>query len=232
MAQISEGLTANNAGTSIKVTDEYTESELNVPGLSQYSTAVITIDATEYTSELNIIGNYQNNVISVGSGGGQVDGGSGADKIYLADGSDVILYSTGRGRDSVYNYDGESGDVISIGSATVTPYDFTPATNGSTYLVLGTDTLAFINPTTQFFVQTDEDNFDFNLAGMTFTPNRQSVSLDADYPETEFDAANYSRLVSIEASSIEGALDINGNSNNNMITVAAGGKFGSAKAPT
>ncbi len=222
---VTEGLTANNNGSSIKVTDEYTDTELNVPGLSMFSTAVITVDARDYTSALNITGNYQNNNISVGTGGGEVNGGSGADKIYLNDGDDVILYTAfSSGRDTVYNYDGESGDIVSISGATVTRYDFTPTANNRTYLVMSADTLTFVDATNQFLVQTEDgEDVNVDLTGMVFTPNRQAVSLTTDYTESEFDATNYSRLVSVEASSIDGALDIVGNSNNNMITVAAGG---------
>ncbi len=221
---LTEGLTANNSGNSLKVTDEYGDSELNIPGLSQFSNAVITVDAREYSSALKIVGNYQNNVISVGSGGGEVDGGSGGDKIYLGDGDDVLQYTSGRGRDTIYNYDGESGDIVSLSGATVGTSDFTPIANGNVYLVTGTDTLTFVNPTKQFIVQDDDGNLtNIDLRGMTFTTNRQAVTLDGDYQESDFDGTSYSRLVSINADSVGGMIDIAGNDNNNMITVGGYG---------
>ena len=221
---VAEGLIANNSGTSIKVEDDYASEELNVPGLETYGNSIVTIDATDRANNLQIIGNSNANVITLGVGDTTVDGGAGADKIYGGDGNDLFLYTSGQGRDTIYNYDGENGDEVSLGGVTTLDNSaFVNLGNGRVNLDLGADTLYFADATTMFKVRYADQVIELDLAGLTFSSNRQNVTIDGnDYNYTEFDGSQYSRLQNIYAREFSGEISIVGNDNNNIISVGSG----------
>ncbi len=221
---VAEGLIANNSGTSIKVDDDYAEDELNVPNLSSYGSSVITIDASERSSDLVIIGNSNANVITIGSANTTIDGGAGADKIYAGDGDDLILYTPGQGNDTVYNYNGENSDIISVsGVSTLDNSAFVNFGNGRAAIDLGTGTLNFGSTTTTFVLQYNDQTMEVDLTGLTFSANRQNVSIDSEYTSDIFDGSQYSRLVNIYGNEAPANISLIGNDNDNIISVAGNG---------
>ena len=220
---IADGLTINSAGTAVTVDDEYGESVLNVPALTTGSTSVITINAVDRAGALDIIGNNQNNVITLGSSDGIIDGANGNDKIFAGDGNDVINYVTGQGRDTIYNYDGDY-DVISLsGVDSVGKSNVVNVGNGRIYLDLGNDTLTFDNSTYQMLFQYNDQSVEIDVTDMIFSANRQNVTLGNDYSDSDFDASNYSRLQNINAGDCGDEIYIVGNGNNNAISIGTSG---------
>ena len=89
---------------------------------STLAAGVKTINATAATNAINIVGNGQNDVISIGSGGGTISGGSNGsrtttDNLYgttKTGGPVTFVIDTLSGSDNIYNY--KDGDVISLGA--------------------------------------------------------------------------------------------------------------------
>ena len=189
---------------------------------------VRSINAGAVESELHIIGNDLNNAITVGSGGGSVEGGEGADSIYGGDGNDIFIYTVGSGSDTIYNY-GED-DIIQIyGVSGELGYSsFVPSADGNVRIDLGEDTLTLVNPYNEIDVEygaTEITNdFTFEKTGITVAADRSSIAVDDDFPETDLDLINYGpSIVTIDSTRRTDEFNISANDRDNIIIVGSGG---------
>ena len=78
----------------------------------------MTIDATQLTSRIIMVGNDNNNTIKSGRGGASVWGGTGGDDVLVGGSSrDVFFYSSSNGTDVVKNFtagNGDDDDVLAV----------------------------------------------------------------------------------------------------------------------
>ena len=192
-------------------------------------TMLFNINAASNENALNIVGNSNDNAISMGTGGGQVDGGLGHDKLYGGEGQDVFVYTVGTGGDTIYNFDGENDEISLIGyTGEFTKANFLNTNLGKMYIDLGNDTLTLYQPSGEvkvYYDTEDESPYIFEPDGINFATNRTAATLTEAYSADEFDANEYPRVQRIDASRVQQAVDIVGNDLNNVITVGAyGGK--------
>ena len=104
------------------------------PATTNFSAAkhskLVTIDGSEASSAINILGNRKGNYIMAGDKGSTLNGGKGKDELYGGSGADLFVYEKSSGKDSIYYYNKDEGDKISLGSG-VTIKDATIKKNSS-----------------------------------------------------------------------------------------------------
>ena len=237
------------SGKTITLTENYFESEFN---LADYEKSFQTVDASAVQLELEIVGNaLANKIIGSGQddtidGGGAADnliggagndyllggkgndtleGGKGSDTLTGGAGDDIFIYTKGDGNDLITDY--AENDLISIKSDTVTNITkknsdlvFTLASKGTITITDGNDgkTISYVDKNG---AQTypEKKTVEFNSKGT-------AVTLKTGYNKNEFNVADYSdyasKVVTIDGSEVNQAVNIIANQKNNKIIGGAG----------
>ena len=213
---------------------------------ADYVSTVVTIDASARSVAMNIFGNENSNSItgttgndtlSGGAGNDTLLGGKGNDTLLGGEGRDVFVYANGEGNDLILDYTaGEdiislvSGSSISgysldgdnvavkIGSGTLTVKD--GANKNIRVLGAAGASNILINLSNEDYLPDDSNTT--VIAGLTFDSASAAVTVDSTYADTVFNAANYSELVTIDASPRTSNIQINGNTNPNVIIGSSG----------
>ncbi|MBQ6005783.1 MAG: hypothetical protein IJL14_06015 [Selenomonadaceae bacterium] len=234
-------------GTTATVHDNYREATFNVADYDQ-NTKVKTIDASAVTSDLVITANKNANSIVSGSGNDYIDagagndtvnggagddtlnGGNGADRLYGGEGSDTFVLSAGK--DSIFDYNEDDGDVIQFG--TKAPTISTTKAGHVVFKISSSQTVTVkdgVGKTIRYTVNGEEKTYPevvkFNDAGT-------SATVLAAYSKDTFDINDYGdyagTVKTITAAAVENDLTIIGNKLANRITGTAENDYIQGKA--
>ena len=222
-AEVEAGLTVNSAGNAVTVDNDYSQNALDINSITDYGASIVTINALDRSDDINITANSKANVISLGSSDGIIDGADGNDRIYLSDGNDTVLYVANQGNDTIFNFDPDRHLVSLSGVASVSKYNAFNLGNGNIVLDLGDNSVAFADSSDTINVAYNDQTITVDLADVIFSSNRQAVTIGADATDSDFDASNYSRLQSIDATRYESSAHLVGNDNNNVISIGSYG---------
>ena len=99
----------SNANKKAQILSGYRDDEFDA---DDFGRALVTIDGSAVTHNLEIEGNRLANVIIGGSGRNWIDGGKGNDTLTGGKGNDVFIFSKNSGNDVITDY--ETGDKIKI----------------------------------------------------------------------------------------------------------------------
>ena len=221
-------ITITNSADEVISADTYTtDGVINEDGkielwkdLSRTYTAedyISTIDGSNVTRKIEITGNDLDNEIIGGRGNDTLDGAGGNNTLTGGKGADVFVYTGGN--DIITDY--AKKDRISVGGASLAVKGYTIDEDNN--LVLNFS-----------------DNDDLTIAGGTgkainFIENNRKVtryyetngildkkkkSIELSGAETTFNAADYSKLVTIDASNVKDYVEIIGNNKANVITAS------------
>ena len=185
--------------------------------LSTYASTIVTIDGTAADSAY-INGNAKANKITGGSGADSINGGTGADTLTGGDGADVFIYANGGGKDVITDYTTEDSISISgasIGSASIKSSDVV--------FKVGSGTVTVKNGKSKQITTTDstgESSTNVYEKGATYNADKSAVTYTSSFKGTLS-----SGIVTADASGLNSAVKIIGNSGNNSI-------IGTAKADT
>ena len=222
-----------------------TAAYINTLEAGDYVSTVATIDASGRSTAMNIFGNDNSNSIAGTTGNDTLQGaagddtllgGKGNDTLLGGSGRDVFVYANGEGNDLIIDYT-EGEDVISLVSASVSSYYLD---GDNVALKIGSGTLTVkdgadknirvlgatgapnivINLSNSEYVPADSDST--VIAGLTFDSAKAAVTVDSAYRDSIFSAADYSNLVTIDASARSDKININGNTNANVIIGSSG----------
>ena len=208
-----DGVIYNNTNianaTSATITSNY-ENESIVA-----NTAMITLNASANTNDIEIIGNKKNNSILGGSGDDILSGGAGSDTLTGGKGNDTFIYEAGN--DVIADYT-ENEDTIKISAGV----EITSYTVSGKDLVLKTNNKGSIrikNGKTQAIKISDGDNSIIYQNGAIYDNEdisvAESVTITSNYGK-EFNASD-SSIATINASAKSVAMKISGNNENNYI---------------
>ena len=202
--------------------------------LADYASTFKDVDASSATAVVNIIGNSQANVLKASSVGSYLDGGVGADKLYGGAGSDTYSYSVGGGADTLFNFNGASGDIVQIfGDNSITKANFKES-GKNIILTVGTgkqkSTVTFSNPTGQITVvdENGETLATYNEPlpeGLTSDTKKTKLTAKAPFEGT-IDLTDYvSTFKEVDASSATAVVNIIGNSQANVLKASSVGSY-------
>ncbi|MBQ9479538.1 MAG: hypothetical protein IJU71_08295, partial [Selenomonadaceae bacterium] len=243
----STNMTYNSGKTAMTIGSAAELDGVDTFKLSDYGINLKEIDASRYSSTaLHLIAaDGKANVLRAGSAGSTLEGGTGNDKLYGNSGADSFVYSIGGGgKDEIYSLDGSQGDeIILLGYSkdtinTADKQQFADSGKDITLTLSGTK-LAIKNPTGQLNVykgSLDADgnivkgdavlSYDSNLPdGLNYNVGKTTLTfnstIDGGTDDYTVDASvkdAYSvKLTTIDASLYGGAVDLIGNSANNVI---------------
>lgn len=182
------------------------------------STQTETVDASSRTKAIQIMGNKLDNSIVGSKNNDTLYGDDGDDTLTGGKGKDIFVYAGGN--DLITDYE-KGKDKISLNSALIS--DFTVdnknlilASDDNTSLTINNAAnkqISFLNGSkTTKIVFTSNASLDGSEKGATLTSSA-----------TEFSAANYSKVVTINAENVSSAVSITGNSKPNRIIAGNNG---------
>ena len=139
---VNEYVDFNKKGTSVTLKAGYSSNSFTSNDYSEYSSKLVTIDASAVKTDLTIIGNNKANYILGGTQDDTIDGGIGADTIKGGAGSDSIFGGKGddelhggkgndtlwggAGNDVLYGEDGEDVFYYNTGEGNDTIFGYNP----------------------------------------------------------------------------------------------------------
>ena len=179
---------------------------------------VVTINASQVSSSIEITGNSKANVIIAGDEDSTLNGGKGNDTLIGGAGEDIFVYKKGEGNDLIRDYD-EDDDQISISGALT---DITDAAGGKNYSVVftvGKSKLTVEDASDQEITFVSGKETKIFKDGVFYSGN--SVTVPASFNEkgeTTFD----SNVTSIDASAAKKGVYLGGKSN--AISIVGSGK--------
>ena len=182
---------------------------------ADYDSSVVEIDATDAPKAVKIFGNDNDNVIT---------GSKGNDTFYGGEGSDTFIYTAGN--DVIADFE-VGKDKVKLASGTVANYSVSGGKDA--VLKVGNNKITLKNVGNEKFTVIGADNTEIIYGldeGLNFNkdylPKATAVTISADYESETFDATSYAKVVTIDASSRNNALEITGNAKNNKITGTTG----------
>lgn len=164
----------------------------------------------------SLVGDVSNDYLIGGKSNDTFDGGAGNDTLSGGKGHDVFLYSGGN--DVITDY--EKKDIISLTSA----YENFSVNGSDVIFNFGDDnTLTLINGAGKEinFQYSENTSNDIYITEGVLDKKKHSVELKAT--AESFNAAEYSRLQTIDGSAAEDAINIVGNRKRNLICAGANG---------
>ena len=178
---------------------------------------MITIDGSNVSSAVNLIGNKKANYILAGSGGATLNGGKGKDTLIGGAGKDIFIYDKKSGNKVIQNYNYAQGDAISLQSG-VSVSQFTAKKNGVA-IKAGSNTITIDS---NIFSFTENDATKIYDNGKVMTSDGKSVTLSADAKgKFEVGSGNYRDCSNMSAELASKAVKLIGDTNDNSLT---GGK--------
>ena len=207
------GVVYNNSkidkATAMTITSNYDNESLVA------NSTMITLDASNNTNAIEIIGNKKNNKISGGAGNDVLNGGEGNDTLTGGNGADIFVYESGNDVIEDYTTDEDIIELsagVEIASYSVSGKDLMIKTNSK-------GSIKVKNAKTQAVKISDGDNLTIYQNGLIYggddISNAESVSITSIYGK-EFDTSNLS-VTNIDASTKNAAIKITGNAVANNI---------------
>ena len=209
----------NAAKTSATITADYEEDTFDATDYSN----LVTVDASEATIDLNIIGNAKANVIIGTDGDDIIEGGEGADTLTGGAGADIFVYNDGDGNDVIADY-AEGEDVIEIRGADVEDVIASASVkSGNVIFKVDSGNITVKGGDGQEILFVDEDGNEFPYSPepetetVIFNAASTSATVTAYYEDDTFDMTDYAKLVTLDATEATIDLNIIGNAKNNKI---------------
>ena len=196
----------NTKKTGVTLGAAYTDNSNSFDATS----SMITIDGSAVTANTKLTGNGKANVISGGAGADTLAGGSGNDTLTGGAGSDTFVYSAGK--DVITDFT-PNEDTISISNVK----DITNATfkDGKLILTINKQTLTLANSETPL---TSDTAITINDEAYKFDKNQISASSGTTlYSAFKGTYTAADAIVSVDGSAANGAMNITGNNQNNVI---------------
>ena len=199
------GLALNENGNGLIADTLFAGDEID---LGDYSNKVRSIDASALSSAINLVGNSYTNTLIGGAGNDSFTGGKGNDFFVYANGADVIT-------------DYASSDKISLGGASIV--DVT--VDGSNLVLdLGDGKSLELNGAAKKKIQFREGNkTTYNYFGSHAIIDGTNTSATLTAASTEFNGADFSKLITIDAAGVSTAIAITGNDKANKIYASNNG---------
>ena len=198
------GLRYNDDKTVLTADATFTGSEIN---LANYNENVRTVDASALSSNVAILGNDNANTLISGAGDNTLTGGGNADVFVYSGGADVIT-------------DYVSNDKISIG-AEISDV----AINGSNLIISFTEeNMLTINDAAEkqiAFLDGNKTTYNYFANHAIIDKNAKGATLTS--AATEFSAADFSKLITIDAQDVDDDINITGNTKGNRIIAGDNG---------
>ncbi len=217
-------VTLNSSGTAATILDNYDDEIFEA---DSWNSKIVTIDASAATVDLTIIGNKNKNKIIGGDGNDCIIGGKGVDTFTGGDGDDTFVYEYGTGNKVITDYT-EGEDKIEIQGADVeTVIKSATVSKGDVIFKVGSSKITVKGGDGQTILFTDEDGNEYEypnsepetvLFNNADLAKATSATITADYEEDIFDAADFAKLKTIDASEVTvEEFTINGNKLANKI---------------
>ena len=208
----------NSAKTSATITADYADDTFDAAAYSK----LVTLNATKATVDLEILGNAKNNKIFGSENNDTLYGGKGTDTLKGNGGEDTFHIVKGEGNKFIADYT-EGEDIIYVEGADVTTVIASASVkSGNVIFKVGTNNVTVKGGDGQEILFVDEDGEEYTYPDsggddVIFNAASTSATITAYYEEETFDAADYSKLVTIDATEAEIDLEILGNAKNNKI---------------
>ncbi len=187
----------------------------------------------------SIFGEVGNDKIFGDDGDDTLSGGAGNDTLTGGDGADVFIYVSGGGNDVITDY-ASNEDIIQLESGSVSSYS---VKNGNAILKIGSGnvtlkgvgnnmiTVVGASGDSSVYGTGGDDTMppddtipadtDTVASGLVFNDAKTAVTITADYEENIFNVADYSSLVSIDATN-HGDISIRGNDSTKLKVIKTG----------
>ena len=213
--------TAKGKAVSIGGNSDSSKRSDSFAALKSYSN-VVSIDASAANYEISLTGNKKANRIVAGSNGSTINGGTGKDTLVGNDGRDIFIYEEDSGNKRIenYTYNTSGGDVISLGSGV--EIEAIEDRNSDLVLSVGSNEITIAGGAGQAF-KFDDGTEKIAENGMLLSSDKKSVSLTASYEGSEFDIASDENWVNFDASSRKKAVNITGDTEDNLLIGSKGG---------
>ncbi len=194
-----------------------------------------TIDGSDANGSVYLIGNDNANIIKAGYHGSTLFGGRStkavADKLYGGSGSDVFMWSTLDGADVIYGFDGSQGDYVSLGGVTEIKANDVKVSANKVEVTLNKQKLTLDNPNGEIkFVGengTELYSTGFNFpTGVGYNAKKTAITVGSaasNVGTIDLSSPKYlSTVKDIDASEYNGAINIVGNANANVLKASKG----------
>ena len=244
---LTDDVTLDAGGNKLSVKPGNT-SAVTVDAADIVSTAK-TIDGSNASGAVKLIGNSNANVLVAGTHGSTLDGGSNksngkgtADKLHGGSGADVFIYNADGVNDIIYGYDGSKDKIMLVGVADNFSIDTANAKvfkdNGkSIVLTIGKGKLTIDKPAgvVHFVDANDRTILDYGIElpdGVSLNANKTALTIgEGAALETDTISVNDTlftayvpKLNEIDASAYEGELELHGaNGKANVLRASKGG---------
>ncbi len=208
------GLTYNSKTKVLTADSTFTGTTIELVG--DYAKAK-NVDASALSTAVNIIGNALGNSLIGGTGADSLDGGKGSDTLYGGEGNDTLTGGTGNdifiyagGNDLITDY-GTGNDKISI------------AADISDVVIDDEDVVISFGDGDSLTIKDASDEKISFLFDNTYSfadhaiLNSSKTSVTLVSAATTFNAADFSKLVTIDASAVDSEVKITGNDKANKI---------------
>ncbi len=230
----SEGIFYNEDKTAATIPAKYRSGKVN------FDKTVTNIDGTAAGKKLNltatstegatILGGKRKDSLTGGAGNDYIDGGKGNDILTGGEGADTFFCNNNSGNDLITDFNSEE-DIIKLGGNYSVKYyvkknDVILKTGRNKITLKGAADSEISIVGGNGNVSLLGDSFYSVPAGLSFDNVRDSVSsavkITSDYKETQFKAANYPSVVSLDSSAKTDGMNIIGNEKDNFIVSGAG----------
>ena len=209
----------NKKGTSATLLSSYYDDTFDVSD-TQYANSIISINASEVTHDLTIIGNKKANNIIGSSQNDTINGKTGNDTLTGGDGDDTFVFGSGDDNNVITDY--TSGDIIKITSGTAKV-----SSTGNDYIITAGKTKITVKGALDKYLAIADANDNITwypddpAAKMTYTKGGL-LTLNKKYSKNYFDVNDFEngfagKVYTINSSAVTHSLNITGNDESNVI---------------
>ena len=214
------GIEYNDKRTALSISDPF----VGTVAADDYVSTVVTLNASENTGDLTLIGNAKTKAIYGGKGETTLIGNSSKDIFYGGDGYDTFVYSVGGGKDQIIDFDSAMDKIKIVGTSTLTANNI--AEKGSdVVLTVGKGSLTLKNPShgTITIEQDDDKTISYSplVSGLSY--DTKKIKLTADKKFSGVIDGYASTVEEINAASATDTVSVVGNDNDNVIKASKGG---------
>ncbi len=214
------GLDYNEKRTALLISDPF----VGTIAADDYASSIVTLDATNNTGEITLIGNKKAKVLVGGAGSTTMHGSTAADVFYGGSGSDTFVYSVSGGKDQIVGFDSAKDKIKIVGTSTLTAANI--AEKGSdVILTVGKGSITLKNPSrgTLTIEQDDDKTISYTPLATGLTYDNKKIKLTADKKFSGVIEGYASTVEEISAASATDTVSIVGNDKNNVLRASKGG---------